>query len=395
MGGSLLVKRGRAAVLGVVVSLASAGLGSPALGAGISARGPARAAVTSAGTPGSASTTLSSAPAAGSFTEQTYQSTLGSRSYWLYMPAGTWTTPLPMIVFLHGCNETAQEAAAATHFDSLADQFGFVVVYPQQNVTTGSSAPLADGNGIGCWNWFLPQDQQAGSGEPAILAGLTQQAAAMTGADTRRIYVEGVSAGADMSVILGATYPDVYAAVGVLAGCAYRTCSDVTGAATNQAMGASARVVPMLIENGTADTLNNMAMASGLLTSWIGADNLAGSTGQPDSVSPVPASVQTFDADQTPQPLSGDACIHNNSFTCPGGIIGFQGSYPYTVAKYTDSSGCDVLEFWAIHGMEHAHPHAPGDGPYTDPLGPDISAASYQFFIHHSLDSSAGPGGCV
>ena len=382
------MKRRTVAVLGLAVSLAAAGLGSPALGAATPTGSPA-------GTTGAGSATASAAPAPGSFTQQTYQSALGSRSYWLYVPAGTWAGPLPMIVFLHGCNETAKQAAAASHFNSLADQFGFVVVYPQQNVTAGSSAPVADGNGIGCWNWFLPQDQQAGSGEPAILAGLTQQAAGMTGADTKRIYVEGVSAGADMSVILGATYPDLYAAVGVLAGCAYRTCTDVTGAATHQAMGSSARVVPMLIENGTADTLNNMAMASGLLTSWIGADNLAGSTGRPDSVSPVPASVQTFGTDQTPQPLSGDACIHSNSFTCPGGVIGFQGSYPYTVARYADSSGCDILEFWAIHGMEHAHPDASGDGPYTDPLGPDISLASYQFFIHHSLDSSAGPGGCV
>lgn len=328
-------------------------------------------------------------------TEYTYSSLLGSRAYWLYMPAGTWAGSLPLLVFLHGCMESAQQAAVATHFDTLADHYGFAVVYPQQNVTTDSSAPASDGNGIGCWNWFLPEDQQADSGEPAIITGLTREAAGRIGADTNRIYVEGVSAGADMAVILGATYPKVYAAVGVLAGCAYRTCGDLTGAATHEAMGADARIVPMLIENGTADTLNNMTMATGLLTSWIGADNLAGSTShQADSVSPVPSSVATYNAEQAPKPLSGDACIHNDSFTCPGGVVGFQGSYPYTVAKYTDSFGCDVLEFWAIHGMEHAHPDAGGDGPYTDPLGPDISAASYQFFIQHSLDSS-GPGGCV
>ena len=330
---------------------------------------------------------------AGSFVQYTYQSQFGSRSYWLYTPAGNWTGPRPLVVFLHGCNETAEQAATATHFDSLADQYGFTVVYPQQNVTTGSSAPLADGNGIGCWNWFLPEDQQAGSGEPAILAGITAEAARTVGTDMNRIYVEGVSAGADMAVILGATYPHVYAAVGVLAGCAYRTCADVTGAATHRAMGPGARVVPMFIENGTADTLNNMAMATGLLSSWIGADNLA--AGGHDSVAPVPSSVQSYGTDQTPKPLSGDACVHNDSFTCPGGVVGFQGTYPYTVAKYDDSSGCDVLEFWAIHGMEHAHPDAPGDGPYTDPLGPDVSAASYQFFANHSLDSAAGPGGCT
>lgn len=338
-------------------------------------------------------------PTPGKLTQYTYTSAIGSRSYLLYVPAGAPGKPLPMVVFLHGCNETAQQAAVASHFDQLADQLGFVVVYPQQNLTTDSSAPLADGNGIGCWNWFLPEDQQAGSGEPAILAGLTQQAAGIARVDTDRIYVEGVSAGADMAVILGATYPGLYAAVAVLAGCAYRACGDTSGAATHQAMGASARIVPMFIENGTADTLNNMGMATGLLTSWIGSDNLAGESGtrpnaSTDAVSPVPSAVATYGADQTPQPLSGDACVHNDSFTCPGGVVGFQGTYPYSVSRYNDTFGCDVLEFWAIHGMEHAHPDAAGDGPYTDPLGPDVTAASYEFFIHHSLDSSAGPGGC-
>ena len=345
--------------------------------------------------PALAASTSTNPPPPGELTQYTYTSALGSRTYLLYMPSGAPPKPLPMVVFLHGCNESAQQAAIATHFDTLADQLGFVVVYPQQNVTTDSSAPLADGNGIGCWNWFLPEDQQAGSGEPGILAGLTQQAATIAQVDTNRIYVEGVSAGADMAVILGATYPRLYAAVGVLAGCAYRTCGDTSGAATHQAMGASARIVPMFIENGTADTLNNMGMATGLLTSWIGSDNLAGNGGIPtDSVSPVPSAVETHGTDQTPKPLSGDACVHNESFTCPGGVVGFQGTYPYTVSRYTDTLGCDVLEFWAIHGMEHAHPDAAGDGPYTDPLGPDISAASYQFFMHHSLNSSAGPGGC-
>lgn len=328
---------------------------------------------------------------AGSFTEQHFHSAAGDRDYWVYQPPGKPRSGRPMVVFLHGCNETATEAASATHFNELAAQRGFVVVYPQQNVTTGSSAPLVDGNGVGCWNWFLPQDQDRGSGEPAILAGITQLVAQQLQVDPRRIYVEGVSAGADMAVTLGATYPDVFAAVGALAGCAYRTCSDTTGELTYQAMGSAARVVPMFIENGTADTLNNMAMSSGLLASWLGADDLADDGSMNGSMPRQPASTDSYGFDQTPQPLSGDACIHNNTLTCPGGVIGFQQTYPYTVAKYADAAGCDALEFWAIHFMEHGHPDAAGDGPYTDPLGPDITTASYDFFSAHKL----GGTGCA
>jgi poly(hydroxyalkanoate) depolymerase family esterase len=328
--------------------------------------------------------------AAGSFTQQHFHSAAGDRDYWLYQPPGPKRSNRPLVVFLHGCNESATDAASATHFNDLAAQRGFDVVYPQQNVTSGSSAPLADGNGIGCWNWFLPQDQERGSGEPAVLAGITQFVAKQLRVDPRRIYVEGVSAGADMAVTLGATYPDIFAAVGVLAGCAYRTCGDVTGELTYQAMGARARVVPMFIENGTADTLNNMAMAGGLVTSWLGADDLADDGAMNGSISRTPATTNNYAFDQTPQPGSGDLCIHNNTLTCPGGAIGFQGSYPYTVATYDDASGCDIAQLWAVHFMEHAHPDAPGDGPYTDPLGPDVTTASYDFFSQHSIGGRCG-----
>jgi poly(hydroxyalkanoate) depolymerase family esterase len=321
----------------------------------------------------------------GSFTQHSYVSTLGSRTYWLYLPPGPAHGLRPMVVYLHGCNETAQQTAAASHFNEIAAKHGVVVVYPQQNVTAGSSAPLVDGNGIGCWNWFLPQDQSRDAGEPGLLAGLTRTVAAAQHVDPRRIYVEGVSAGADMAVILGATYPDLFAAVGVVAGCAYATCADATGELTYQAMGPRARVVPMFIENGTADTLNNMGMAGGLLSSWLGADDLADDGALNGSISRAPADVTNNDFDQTPSPGGGDACVHDDSLTCPGGVIGFQRSYPYTVMTYDDSHGCAVLQAWVIHFMEHAHPDAPGDGPYTDPLGPDVSAASYDFFSHQSI----------
>ena len=89
-----------------------------------------------------------------SFTRHTYPASdvAGARDYWLYVPASAHRShaALPVVVFLHGCNQTAEQAAVATHFNQLADRDGFIVVYPQQNVTTGSSAPLVDGNGVGC-----------------------------------------------------------------------------------------------------------------------------------------------------------------------------------------------------------------------------------------------------
>jgi poly(hydroxyalkanoate) depolymerase family esterase len=388
---------------GLACAVAAAAMAAPAAHAAV--RGPHHARIATFGDAPSQPACGTDATQA-SFCEYTHAASTNApaRKYWLYRPAQAATlpgdpapAPRSLVVFLHGCNETALDAAQATHFNTLADKLSgpnhdqptFDVVYPEQVNSAPSSAPLADGNGVGCWNWFLTDDQSRGSGEPAAITGITQSVAGYAGfgIDRSRVYVEGISAGADMAVILGATYPDVYAAVGVLAGCAYRTCGDVTGVLSYQAMGAHARVVPMFIENGTADSLNNMAMAGTIVSSWLGVDDMVDDGSMNGSMSRQPVSTQSYDTDQTPSPGSGDACIHNNTFTCPGGVIGFQGSYPYTVAQYADARGCDVLEFWVIHGMEHAHPDAPGDGPYTDPLGPDVTAASYDFFNNYSLSS--------
>ena len=121
-----------------------------------------------------------------------------------------------MIVMLHGCAQIPADFAAGTQMDQLADQKQFIVVYPQQTSTYNQEA---------CWNWFDPADQARGSGEPAIIAGIVQtveQNTAQWTIDTHRVYVAGISAGAAMSVILGATYPDIFAALGVQSGLEYK-----------------------------------------------------------------------------------------------------------------------------------------------------------------------------
>ncbi|MDP9182691.1 MAG: PHB depolymerase family esterase [Actinomycetota bacterium] len=306
-----------------------------------------------------------------------------TRGYLLYVPAGL-AAGRPVVVFLHGCNETAREALAATRFNALADREKFAVVYPEQVRPASGSAPVVDGNGLGCWNWFLTDHQARGAGEPAVLAGMAQHVTRTLHADRRRVYVEGISAGADMSVILAASYPDVFAAAASLAGCSYRTCGDGSGQLTYEAMGPRARLVPMFVENGTADVPNPAAQSEGLVQSWLGlADHV--DDGMPNgSFSRQPASSITTTPSGTPSPGGGDACVHNNSFLCLGGAFGLS-DYPVTRSTWLDAKGRDVLELWLVHGLAHAHPHAPGDGAYTDPLGPDITRESYRFFLKHRL----------
>ena len=63
-------------------------------------------------------------------------------------------------------------SAAGTRFNTLADQYTFLVLYPQQNSSNNAGM---------CWNWFNPANQARGKGEPALLAGMVDHIASLFG----------------------------------------------------------------------------------------------------------------------------------------------------------------------------------------------------------------------
>ena len=191
-----------------------------------------------------------------------------------------------------------------------------------------------------------------------------------------------------MSSIMGATYPDLFASIAILAAPAYQ--GDVSGNLAYAAMGGLARVVPTIVFQGTADTLVIYPVGRTAADQWVGTNDLADDGSANGSVGRVPE-IENRSFEQTPAPGSGNDCLAPpNSFPCLGGPIGFQTEYPHTIERYSGSDGSTVVELWSIHGLGHAYPGGDVNGSFTDPLGPDATQASFDFFMAHPMPAEEG-----
>src|SRR6201993_4547256 len=223
----------------------------------------------------------------GSLTTGSYGNSSGTLSYELYVPstykAGT---AVPLVVALHGCTQTADVYRQLSGWDTEAQAKNFIVLFPQQSSSRNSEE---------CWNWFQQADMQRGSGEPAIIAGMVSSVEKNYSIDTKRVYVAGFSAGGAMANVMGATYPDVFAAVGVGSGCEYNGLPCVgapgpaatqTGQQAYQAMGSYARVMPAIVFQGDADDIVAPSNAPLIVQEWQVTDNYA-EDGKPSGAIPT------------------------------------------------------------------------------------------------------------
>jgi poly(hydroxyalkanoate) depolymerase family esterase len=162
---------------------------------------------------------LANSPSPG-FAQAFLDFTERSPPYRLFLPA-TLAAPVPLVVMLHGCDQDGQSFAEVTGMNTRAAGHGFAVVYPEQT-----------GHPLHCWRWYEPAHQVRGRGEPAAIVRIVEAVAARDDVmiDRSRIYIAGLSAGASMATIVAATYPDIFAALAVVAGVPYCAASDCLGA---------------------------------------------------------------------------------------------------------------------------------------------------------------------
>ncbi len=306
-----------------------------------------------------------------------------------------------MVVVLHGCTEQGPDIAYISRFDVEAERHGFIVVYPNQAAYTMTGTTTFDGNGSQCWNWFLPQGQQRGAGEPALIAGLTTQAVGLWHGDRARIFVIGISAGGGMSDIMAATYPDIYAATAILAGCEYRGLPclaspsvvppQLSGQWAYQASNGHGRVVPFLVENGDVDPVVPLANAFEIVQQWQVTDDYAAHHGTLKSPLPAPPCARRTVIPASPVDNSQSLPAVRNPYE-----VLYYSRTGQACPKALSSPSAALGELWIVHGEFHAWPGGPPlttAEPYTNPGGPNITDAAYRFFMAHPCRVTRG--GCA
>jgi poly(hydroxyalkanoate) depolymerase family esterase len=302
--------------------------------------------------------TKTAAPETGQVIVGTCTTDAGERSYSLHVPRSGSCEHL--VVMLHGCLQPARDFAVATNMNGAAAARGWATLWPEQPTSA---------NPMGCWNWFVPKHQSRDGGEAAILGAMIVEVCERQGIAPGHVMLAGISAGAAMASILAVTYPELISVLAMHSGTPFGAATDVIGGLTlmktgdsdpvalgalaHRTMGSRARPIPAMVLQGGADKAVNPGNGTRAAQQWAVTNLLA--LGFVDQASRVP------------QPAS--ETVHRES-----------GRYDATVVRYQDDAGHTLAEEWRIPGLGHAWSGGSSEVSYTDPHGPDATAAMIDFF---------------
>lgn len=279
-------------------------------------------------------------------------------SYRLYLPDTASTAPMPMVVMLHGCEQTAEQFSQGTRFNQLAQEKGFAVLYPQQSLRSHPNR---------CWPWY-DKATQAGGGDVALIAGIIEKVARQYAIDRTRIYIAGLSAGASMASIVALNHPHLIAAVGMHSGTVFGAGHSRMGAYAVMQSGAANRMasaIQNVADRESAFPVMPAILIHGQEDKVVRAVNMAQSAYQFKMLN------RLCDADEKPVVIK------------PGGKAGRKNAaHPYRIHDYCKRRKL-VLRVCDISGLEHAWSGGDCTLRFNSCAGPDASRLMWNFFSRH------------
>jgi poly(hydroxyalkanoate) depolymerase family esterase len=298
------------------------------------------------------------------FTAKPYDGS-SDRRYQVYVPSSyTNQQPMPMVMVLHGCQQTETNMIEETRFRDLAEREGFLVVYPF--ITSYDSRREAN-----CWGFFLEHHIHEGAGEVEDLYQIALEVEGSFAIDPARRYVTGLSSGAGMSIALAVAQSEYFAAAGSVAGLPYaesswsvgffcmntgyfKPVSEIVAAIRAEQRGPEEqRQVPIMTIHSWHDCVVNVRASEQIRDVWI-------------SRYAVEPSI-TEKTDCTTEEV---ACEINKYGTATQSIVEtvfYDGKRGYFDAKRS--------HYWV----------GDGTGEFADPQGPSASELQWTFFKAHPM----------
>ncbi|MGH3861158.1 extracellular catalytic domain type 1 short-chain-length polyhydroxyalkanoate depolymerase [Actinokineospora sp.] len=242
----------------------------------------------------------------------------GNLRMFRYVPTGL-AAGRPLVVALHGCTQNAAGYGPGSGWTRLADQWKFSVVFPEQKQANNANS---------CFNWFEPGDTRRDAGEALSIKQMVDRMRQDLGATAA--HVSGLSAGGAMTAVMLATYPEVFAGGGVVAGLPFGCATTVASAYSCMNPGVDLTPAQWGDKVRTAHSGHRAKVSI-----WHGS---ADATVRPmNGVELVEQWTNVLGTDQVPE------------------VRDTVGGYPHRVYG-------GVVEIYDITGMGHGHPVDPGTG---------------------------------
>jgi poly(hydroxyalkanoate) depolymerase family esterase len=305
-----------------------------------------------------------------SFLKKSYSGSR-DRQYQVFVPSAyTPQSPVPMVMVLHGCNQTEVNMINETRFKDLAERDNFIVVYP----FIKSFDPLPP-RAPNCWGFFIDEHIHEGAGEVEDLYQMALEVEAAFKIDPNRRYVTGLSSGAGMAVDLAVAHNEYFAAAGSVEGLPYSETSSsvaflgcsvqgrfkpisavVAAMRAEQSRLDEQRPIPIMAIHARNDCKVNVTGSEHIRDSWL------------DRYGISQAAVATTDCT-----ARGVACTHTK--------YGLPRRSVVETVFYEGDRGFNSAHYWV------------GDnrGEFANPNGPSASELQWTFFKGHPFADSPPP----
>lgn len=287
-----------------------------------------------------------------------------SRSFLLYVPA-TYRDDqaAPLVVWLHGCRQSAEDFRDGTRITQWADQRGFLVLMPRQSKWA---------NPLGCWNWF-DQATQNGVGETALIVAQARFVRSRWNIDPDRVWIAGMSSGAALAACVAVHAHREFRAAAFVSGLADGAASsavsavkvmkgttdvDVVDIAYRVSNNENVPMLRSLIIHGDADTVASPAHANELARQMLALNG----------ESPVHSPLRRPD-ERRESVMTGRKILH----------------------EQFKIQGQECVEVVRIAGLGHAWSGGDDTFAFNDPSPPDATQIILDFFAHPSASLRREP----